>query len=332
MSRYTQAQLNGYRDLKVLPYFLTEQSLLRMLKAKGRIKNAAGGENIVWDVRLSGQSLKSFGPYATFTASERGDYAQASLPWAAVYADDSISGLQKERQGNVGSLESGTIRKIRSQALDELKEDFFKDLNTQLWNGDGALLNSTTGANVIGVTQSVVASPATGSYAGINRATVSNHRNQQFSAASGPNTNAATDAWWAILNMKSLVSKRPMGGAKAARPDMLLTTRAVEVLIKNKGYVQNQNVGATVNGIDMIEGMEITVDDDVTAGYAYMLSSETFELLLPAGVGLRDLVRISYKSDLEDHVHPEDEALVMYSHLQLRNMFPKANGVITSFS
>lgn len=332
MSRFTQAQLDGYRDLKVMPLFLTEQALLRMLKAKNRIKNAAGGLNIVWDVRLSGQSLKSFGKYAKFVASERGDYAQATLPWGAVYADDSISGLEMERQGAAGNLESGTIRNIRSQALDELKVDFYKSFNTQLWNGDGLALNGGTGVNILGATQSVVASPATGTYAGINRATVSDWRNQQFAATSGPSTDAAQDAWWSVLNMKSLVSQRPMGGGTSTAPDMMLTTRAVNVLIKNKGYAQNASVGTSVKSVDMIEGMEITIDDDIAAGYAYMFSSETFELLLPPGLKTKDLVRIGYKSDMEDHIHPDDEALVMYTNCQLKNMFPKGNGVITAFA
>lgn len=63
MSKFTQGQLDGYRDLKVLPLFKTEQSIYRMLDAKKRIMVDQGGKNIVWDVRLSAQTLKSAGKY-----------------------------------------------------------------------------------------------------------------------------------------------------------------------------------------------------------------------------------------------------------------------------
>lgn len=333
MSRFTQGQLDGYLNLKVLPYFFTEQALLRMFKAKGLIKTAPGGKTVNWDVRLSAQTLKSYGKYATFTASEAGDYATAQLPWGAVFAADAVSGLEMEQQGEVGSVESGTKRKLRAQALEELKEDFLFRFNTQLWSGDGATLNGGSGATLYGVQQAVVTSPATGTYAGLNRATITDHQNQQFAATSGPSTDASADAWWAIMKMKTLCSNRPMAKGRAYAPDMLFVPRDVYVLLKNKGFAQNTAIpGVVVKSVETIDGMEFTLEDDLSAATAYMLSSEAWTLMLPPGRGKADMFRLHYKTNLPNHVNPNDEALVMDFHGQLACTFPKANGVITSFA
>ena len=331
MSKFTQGQLDGYRDLKVLPYFFTEQAILRMLKAKNRIVVGDGGKNVVWDLRLSAQNLTSAGKYETFTASEKGDYTQATLPWSYVFATDAVSGLEAERQGSVGDLKSGTVRKIGSQALDELKEDFAFRFNNQLIQGDGAALNGGGGVTLTGIEQFVAASPSTGIYAGVNRATVTDHQNQQFAGTSGPSSAWAQDAWWAILNMKTLcMTNGNAGKGKKCRPDMLLVTPTNYVDIKNKGYSQNTNVGASVKSIEMIEGMEMTIEEDLDASQVYMLSSETIELILPPGRGKKDMFKIHYKRNLPNHVHPDDEVLVMDFHGQLKCNLPKANGVITS--
>lgn len=331
MSKFTQGQLDGYRDLKVLPLFKTEQSIYRMLDAKKRIMVDQGGKNIVWDVRLSAQTLKSAGKYETFTASERGDYSQASLPWSYLYATDAVSGLEMERQGAVNSIQSGTIRKIEAQALDELRDDFMFRFNNQIIQGDGAALNGGGGVTLTGVEQFVAASPSTGTYANINRATVSNWQNQQFAGTSGPSSSWAQDAWWAILNMKTLcLTNGNAGKGKKFRPDILLVTPTNYVDIKNKGYSQNTNVGASVKSIEMIEGMEMSIEEDLDASQVYMLSSETLELLLPPGRGKKDVFKLHYKRNLPNHVHQDDEVLVLDFHGQLKCNLPKANGVITS--
>lgn len=325
---FSQFQLDGYLTRKVIPYFFTMQKMLKHLES--RIKYGQKGDNVVWNLRLSAQTLKSYGNYATFSAGDVADYAQASLPWASVYVARSLAGLELEKQGRPGSLDDGTVLSMESQALMEIKDDFYFRLSTEMFTGDGLTLNGGSGVTPTGVTQSVRTSA--GTYAGISQSTVDAHDNQRFAATSGPSGNAKQDAWWIFLNAIAQSMRAKDSNGRTYRPNVALGNRTHWVDIKNKGFSQNTQVGANVKGVETIEGIELEVDDDATSDAVYFLPMECFDLYTTAS-SKNDMFKLRVVDNIPDHVHEGDKALVMRScPIQIANRFPKGCTVVTSWT
>lgn len=323
--------LDGWLQRKAIPYFMTRQVLFKKLYDGGRWEIQHGKTGVQWNVRLSGSNIASYGKFATFTAGETGDHATAYLPWGQLYATAAISGLEMDRQGKAGSFEDGTLTPMHAEILADLKNDFSWRLATQFTSGDGTDLNGGSGVTIYGYQQSVATSPSTGTYANISRVTVTDQRNQQFSAASGPSTNAAQDAWWALLNGKYQGMR--MMGKEIMKPDILIAGSGPLVMIKNKGLVQNTSLGANVKSVETVEGMEISMpDDDATSATVYQLCSKVFSII--STHAKKDFFKIrEEKNPGGDHVHEGDSAVVIRTpSFQLVNKFPKANVAITSFS
>lgn len=333
MSRFTQSQLTAYTK-EWTPLFYTQQPLMRYLKARGRVKRSMGGEYITKQYENNDIQLKSFGRYEQHIASESGDPVLATWRMGALYADDQLSGLEKEfNAGAEGKLDSGKVRDIRIEAVKNLQSKFGKLFRTRLWNAAGASLNGGGGVEFLGITQAISQTPSSGTYAGVSRVTHSDWRNIQVTGTSGPSASFASDAWERVLTATTQAEgpiEDPMG---VQSPDLLFCTKANKVIVQNKAYSQNTNLGGEVRAIQVLNGMELNIDEDVGSGLIYGLNSATWEFLTspmrdPGTFG----VKMHYKKDLPDQVHEEDEALVMSCVGLLRCTFPKRNFVITSAS
>lgn len=333
MTMFSTFTTNGFLHREVLPSFFTRQPLMRHIEK--RVMYGQKGSSIDWYYRLSAQNVTSYGRYATYDVAEQGDYVKLTLPWSSLFIAKSLAGLEIDQQGDAGSIDDGTIIKIEAQALKELKEDWDFRLNPEVATGDGATQNGGTGRTLYGVTQSVVASPSTGTYAGQSRVTISDLRNQQFAATSGPSGAADADAWWLVLSMKMTCRQARKAGGQAYQPNILLGDQVPIEDILNKHFTQNTALGASVNGMRSLLGFDISddlIDDDLTANSVFMLSSNVWSLCTTAS-SKKDLFKLRKETNLPWHIHEGDCALVLRSaNMQLVDEFPKANGMITSWS
>lgn len=326
--RYTQSQLDSYSK-PVTSLVLEQDPLLDMLQRRGRIYYNKAGDRYTKDYQVDNHGIKSFGKLATHVASEKGDYVRAIWPRAGLYDDDYVAGWDLDAQGAEGSLQSGTIRNIRNEAVSHMRENFTQRFREVLWDGDGTSLNGGTGVQPLGITQAVVDSPSTGTYAGLSRVTYTGWRNRQISGASGPSSSWVSDCWERVLTIQTQCMRTPMEGNNGPMPDMLFCDFTNYVQLQNRALTQNTNVGAEVNGIKTLLGMRLNLTENIS-GKVYCLNSKTMEVCTPQPKGV--LFRLRYKSDLEDHIDAKDEVLLMTFKGQFRVLFPAANGVITSAS
>jgi hypothetical protein len=328
-TRYAQAQMDALQA-GVIPLMLEKDPILDQLRRKNRIKYRQAGDRYTQDYRVDTPGLKSYGRLATHVASEKGDYVRAIWPHGGVYSDDYVAGWDKENQGAKGQLASGTLRDIRNEMVQGMRENFVERFREELWDGDGTPLNGGTGVTILGIRQAVVDSPATGVYAGLSRVTFPLWRNRQIAGTAGPSGTFAQDVWERIFTLKTQCRRTPMQQGGTPNPDMLVVSFDNTSVLQNKHLVQNTTVSADVNGLMTIYGMRAMESENIGSDKMYILTTDTWYLktVHPQGV----LFRMHYKKDLEDHVDENDEVMVMRFKGQLCCHFPAANGVITAAS
>jgi hypothetical protein len=334
MTMFSTFTTNGFLDREIRPSFFTRQPLMRHLRKK--VRYGCKGTSIDWYYRLSAQPLTSYGRYATYDVADApDDHVRLTLPWSSLFVAVSLAGLELDQQGKPGSMDDGTIINIEAQTLKALKEDWDYGLNPQFATGDGASENNGTGRTVYGVTQSVVSSPSSGTYAGQSRVSISDLRNQQFAATSGPSGAPDADAWWLVLSMKMTCRKAKKSQGQSYQPNILLGSQVPIEDILNKHFTQNTALGADVNGMKSLLGFDISddlIDDDLTSSSVFMLSSNVWNLCTTAG-SEKELFKLRTEKNLPFHIHEGDMALVLRSaNMQLVDEFPKANGMITSWT
>lgn len=323
----------GFVNREVRPSFFTRQILMRHME--NRVKYGQKGSACDWFWRVSAQTLQSYGEYATYSASESGDYVRFSLPWSSVVMVRAINGKEIRRQGTPGNLYDGTFLRLETQITNEVKQDFKFRINAEIAQGAGGALNGGGGRTLYGVNQSVVASPSTGTYAGQNRANLSDLRNQQIAATSGPSGTPAADAWWLIMRMLLLCNKARKPDRSAYKPSILLCSSETQVQdIMNRHLTQNTSVGAKVGDWISVFGFDIAsdiIDDNMPASTVHMLSPEVWQLATVAA-NKSELFEARVDDNLPYHVDKKDKAVVLNSaDMCLVDEFPKANGVITSW-
>jgi len=328
MSKVSTGQKNeAYVTFKIVPYFWKKKALTAAMERNGCMQHVAGpGRNMNWQARLSAQALKSYGPYQTFTATERGDYTEFSLPWGHLYMDDQFSGMDKDQQGTVGSLKSGTLRKIGPQGRQELTEDMQFRFNHQMIHGDGTAVGAGGGVGLVGLKQFIPDAPATGTYANGNRATISDHRSQQIAGNAGPSSNWKLDAWERALSMQTTIEANGMSGKNMSHtPDIIICQTQPKIDIMNKYLVQNTSVGSEVAGFQSVSGMTFNVDTDLDASKVYFVTSSTVKYCWYG----KKMFNLRAIDNIPNHVHEDDEALILRMDGQLKCDLPKANGLIT---
>lgn len=327
MSRFTVAQATA-QVADWVDLYKTQQRLFAKLAS--RVEHQ-GGEYFSKDYESLDLNIRSYGRYESHTAAESGDPVRATWRMGTYMADDQVSGLDKEFQGAVGKLDSGTLRKIEAQAIANLKSKFTQRFKSRVfWDAAGTAYNGGGGVEPMGLKLAIVASPSTGTYAGISRVTYSNWRNYQISGASGPSGSWVADAWERILTAKmGCVSPDGTRG----KPDLMLCNVGPAVQIMNKAFSQNTNVGGQVGTITSVAGMEIIVDDDATASSVYLFDLSSLKVKIPTERSTKNFgIEMWSKSNLPDQVRRDDTVFVMDFVGTPVCEFPKANAIITSAS
>lgn len=326
MSRFTTFQESAISS-KVVDLYKNEDRLMALLGS--RVEQQAG-ETFQKTFRSLDKTLKSAGRYESHTAAESGDYVRATYTMGKVYMDDQISGLEKEFQGEADKISTGTHLKIESELLEDMRNQFKHRFKVQLWNGDGLALNGGGGVGFVGLTQFIVQSPATGTYAGINRATYSNWQNYQISGAAGPSTSWVQDCWERVLTANQGTTDESGSHGKGS---VLIGTVANVIQIQNKAFSQNTSLGSSVNKIVSVNGLELVSDDNVGSGLVYIIDPRYMGVAVPPARSTKNMgIKFYSKSKLPDQVDPMDEVFVMDFVGTPFCWFPKAQAIITSAS
>lgn len=326
--RFDQSQLDSYSK-GVTSIVLELDPLLDQLKRKGRIYYNKFGDRYTKDYYVDDHGIKSYGRLATHVATEKGDYIRAIWPLAGLYDDDYVAGWDLAKQGPEGRLDTGTIRNIRNEAIVRMRENFVQRFRERLWDGTGASLNGGTGVEPLGITQAIVDSPSTGTYAGLSRVTYNGWRNRQLSGTGGPSASWTDDGWERVLKGKTEAKRTPMKADMPTAPDMLFCDFTNSVQLQNRALTQRTSFGAEIDTFTTLLGMRLMESDNIS-GKVYLLNSKSMEICTPQPSGV--LLRMHYKSDLEDHIDDKDEVLLMRFMGQFRVLFPAANTVITNAS
>ena len=327
MSRFTQFQQVAI-GAKCVDFYKNEDRLMAVLGS--RVDHQPGETFSPVDLRSLDKVLKSAGRYEQHVAAESGDYVRPVYTMGKVYMDDQISGLEKEFQGEVGKISSGTLKKTDTELVEDLRNQFKHRFKERLWNGDGLTLNGGGGVSFMGLTQFVVQSPSTGTYGGVSRVTYTNWRNYQISGASGPSTSWVQDAWERVLTAQMGATDESGSHGKGS---LLIGTVANVIQIQNKAYSQNTQVGATVNKIHAVNGLELVSDDNVASGLVYILDPRYIEMAISPKRSTKNMgIQFYSKAELDDQVDPNDEVFVMDFVGTPYCWFPKAQAIITSAS
>jgi hypothetical protein len=323
MSWYSAVQLDQLTRSRE-SFYLDHRPLLQMLQKKNRIKYNSKGARKAWELNAANTAtLRSIGKFATIAATENGDPIRAALDWSDVAAYAAVSGQEVERQGTPGSMESGTIDLIRTRSFSQLETDFKEKFAIQLFDGDGAVLNGAQGRTLYGITQSVLQTNTTGTYAGVSRVTYTDWRPTAMDGATaGATSSWATDCWQVVDKAQRDATHPYMG--KQVAPSLLIGTKNNNNTLINRGLTQNTNVGASVDGIKSIMGMQLAFDETVASGSLFLLAPEVWALesVLPT------LFQIYYRDELPENVNPKDEVMVIRFHGALVNESPRHQALI----
>jgi len=259
-----------------LNYTETNQ-LLNELKRKKRIKKVAGSTSYTQTYQAArSTTAKSIGSYADLSnAVEKNDRVTATWTPGALYDNEITDQMEKEK--NTGT--NGLIRNMRKTAIENVMASFYLTLEERLWDGTGASFGSGgTGSDVLGITQAISATPTTGTYAGINRATFSDWRNVLVDGNAGVNSAFASDVFDRLNHAKTQATRKPQKGWQS-KPDMLFCTKLNKPVIQNEFYEQNTYLPAKANTdampIEFGLGMRFMEDENVGASLVYLLNSST---------------------------------------------------------
>ena len=326
MSRFTTFQESAI-STKVVDLYKNEDRLMALLSA--RVEQQPG-ETFQKTFRSLDKVLKSRGRYEQHVAAESGDYVRATYTMGSVYMDDQISGLEKEFQGR----ERPHLKRYASQDRRRVDRGYAQPVQAPL---QGATVERRRPVAELrrwrGLRRPDAvgrAEPATGIYAGINRATYTNWKNYQISGASGPSSSWVQDCWERVLTAQMGATDESGSHGKGS---VLIGTVANVIQIQNKAYSQNTSVGSSVNKIMSVNGLELVSDDNVGSGLMYILDPRYMGVAVSPKRSTKNMgIRFYSKSKLPDQVDPDDEVFVMDFLGTPFCWFPKANSIITSAS
>ena len=325
-SVFTQAQTDSIESDFELDFF-TVQPLLDMIQSNGGITKRAG-DRITVDYATNPSSGYSYGRDSVVSATQKGEMVRAFFDWGAHADDTKEYGWDIENQGEVGKLNSGTLRKLMSNRIDLLKPAFMKSLNNRLWQGDGTAYNGGDGVSFLGIESQVPATPSSATVGGLSWATYDELQSQQISGASGPSTDWESDAWERLLTLRVACWHPRSQGAGMTNGFICYTTRGSYVDIINLAYNQNTSVGVNVKDLVSVGGVVPQINDDQDANTVYLLKPDTWKLYCPPG--RRKFVEMETRSEFDDRMNPKDTVAIFSAKGSLVCHFPPQNGVITS--
>lgn len=327
-SVYTQAQLSSMEASYEIDYF-TSHSLMGMIEDNGLIEKRAG-DRLTVDYNTNPATAYSYGRDATVQATQKGEMIRAYFDWGAIAMDTKEYGWDIENQGSVGSLSTGTLRKLMDQRIKILENSMSEVLPTRLWQGAGAALNAGSGVEFTGVEQQVPTSPGSATVGGLSWATYTNLQSQQIAGTSGPSSNWQADAWERLLTLR-VACRQPRSKGKDNKSGWIAYCTAGDYVdVVNLAYNQNTSVGASVQDIKMVGGIMPEINDIQDANTLYLIKPNCWKLFIPPM--RRRFVELDVRDSLDDRMNRKDTVAILTAKGCLVNMFPPHNGVITSTS
>ncbi len=188
--------------------------------------------------------------------------------------------------------------------------------------GDGT---GNGGKDITGLQALVPANPAVGTVGGINRANFSFWRSQQVSGAQSvsPFDNLRA-AMRSIYNLAS-------NGWSGDHPDFAVTTRTVfegyeSLLVANERFTSKaEGDGGFKNEALKFKGLVIAFDNDVPAGYMWMLNTAYYKWVYKTGAWMK----------LRPSIEPANQTVEIYAIRTMMNSIitsARRHGVITNIS
>lgn len=325
-SVFTQDQVNSIEAAYEVDFF-TVQPLLEMIESNGLIQKRAG-DRITVDYNTNPPDGYSYGRDSIVQATQKGEMVRAVFDWGAFAMDTKEYGWDIENQGEVGKLDTGTLRKLMPHRIEILKNAMSERLPARLWQGAGVAYNGGDGVDFLGIESQVPASPATATVGGLSWATYDELQSQQIAGNAGPSTDWEADAWERLLTLRVACWHPRKKGQGMTKGFVCYTTRASYVDIINLAYNQNTNVGAEVKDIVMVGGVVPHVNDAQDANTVYLLKPDTWKLFTPPG--RRRFIELDVRTEFDERMNPKDTVAILSAKGCLVNMFPPQNGVITS--
>ena len=186
-------------------------ALLYKLKSRGNVKSFSGGNVILQELMYNDPNTLNAGSYSGYDVIDitpNSPISAASFDLKQYAGAVSISGLEQlmnaGKEQIIDMLE-GRIQVAEAQLLNQISAGVYSD-----GTGNG-------GKDITGLQAAIAASPSSGTYGGINRATWSFWRNIAFSAATDGGS-AATAA-----NIQSYMNRVAVQTVRGTdRPDMIV--------------------------------------------------------------------------------------------------------------
>lgn len=325
-SVFTQAQM----DAKVAEFetdFYIEMPHMGMLEDNGLIKPHAG-DRITVDYRTNAPDGTSYGRDSVLEATQKGERIRATYDWGTFALDNKEYGWDIENQGAVGQLSSGTLRKLPTERLNDLKAWMGRRLPIRMWQGAGAAYNGGDGVDFLGMENFMPASPSTATVGGLSWSTYDELQSQQISGAAGPSTDWEADAWERLLTLRYACRHPRSPDTPNTSGWVCYATPASCVDIINLAYVQNTNVGVEVKDIVSVGGIVVKLSDAIDANTVYLVNPDTWVVYYPQG--RKGLVEMREISNFPDRMNKRDIVWSMTAKGCIICKFPPQNGVITS--
>lgn len=285
---FSNDHLQNFTETVISTYLETNPTWSMMIE-NGNVKYNKKGKNVVREFHTgSGADVHTIGPFTdmgTIRAPRDGYRLQGTWEWGEYVISDVFDGQTLSRCG--GESEIRDTLKTRTK---KMNTDLKLIMADEVMNGDGTASGGTlaTGGNSgtrwLGITQAIVSSPSSGTYAGIDRASYTGWRNYQVAGTGGPTGSFATDVWY-ILNLAANNTEYDWEGGKS-RVDLLLFTRTNFTIYQNRALNQNTNLAVGDPGKEgmRFNGMVHKIDDNVAASTILGLNMSTWEFWTPDSV------------------------------------------------
>lgn len=324
----TYAQKTAFRK-KFIKDYIRSYPYWRTMLAKGRVMKSDGGERVNVPYETAPSTGYSYGRDSAIPAvTQKGEIVQAFFDYGALALDTKSFGWDRDRQGKVGSISTGTVADDLATRIEMLENHYLREHNDRLWSGTNAPYGGGTDKDFLGLENQVVASPSSGTHGGLSRSTYDELQNQQISGAAGPSTDWEADAWERLLTLRVAILNHQMDWNGEVKPDICFVTEGSYVDIVNLAYNQNTNVGVNVRDVETVGGVIPIVNHLQDANTVYLLTSSTICIYYPPGWD--SPIELDTRSELEDRMNPRDTIAIMKSELVQVVEAPFLNGVITS--
>jgi len=304
-----------------------------------------GGKQVAWDVEMDGASAAAFAEGSPIGAGEL-DFdpvVPATLPWGLYRAAFQLSNLEinaaAANMGNARALEDIVGERYMGKTAKLLSQ-----INADIFSGTGT--DGSGNPNIVGLNTALA---ATGSYAGINKATYSTWAGNVLG-----NGGVARPITMAVL----AAGESLLFSASGFDPDFLMATTNTHATYESLFEATRRTVDSGQGPIPSYQGSTgrlywrgkpVIRDRQNTAGSLYMLNSEELELrVLPfqgAADGVMQVARQAESSNGKDtsgtgisvHCYPLGRvgsgiAFVVEIYIQLRVKRPNAHLMITDIT